>query len=494
MNKRIVCIVWALCLLLAGCSRENTPPAENSVPDQPKQESSGVTEEEEAGQKPALLYPAEGGELRLAIQNPASLLPWQVSDEQTGKLLLLIYSPLMNQSEDGRLQPCLAESWSWSEDQSQLTIQLRQDVHFHDGQRLTASDVVYSIQQLQSASNVFRSAVSGIAHAEAVDEGCVRLQFAAPGRMQEETLVFPIVPWGYEEALVPVGTGPYQYDQTEPMREMKLKRYEAYFGDKPYITEITVYFVRDGKAVEQCFETTRTNLMQTNHFEWGTYANQKNLTLHRFESYETLYLEFNRQGAFGASLSNRQKVAYAIDASHVLRDAYWGRGNVTETLLRPASWYQGHTTKEYEYDAEKAQSIPAQTTDQIKLLYDSRDLVQTAAAETIREQLTEAGLTVTLTTAGYYDIALKREQMTLVKIAEKLGRAELLQAAFTEEEISSAAAQLDAFMTEELPVYNLFFLTQTSVTGYGIKGMMTPNDWNVFLGIEDLYMKGTAAS
>lgn len=489
MIKKIISSILILCILLTGCAAPEE--GESSAV---SQESSQLEESSPEAGAPELLYPAEGGELRLAIPNPASLLPWQVTDEDTGKLLLLVYNSLFHQSEEGELLPCLAESWSWSEDLRDLTLHLRSGVSFHDGQAFTASDVVYSIQKLQSTSNVFRSAVEGIEQAEVIDESSVRLHFAAAGRMQEENLIFPIVPWGYEEPLVPVGTGPYAYASMEAMRELKLKRSETYFGDQPYVTDITVYFVRDRAAVEQCFDTTRTNLMQMADVSWGTYANQKNLTLHRFESYEALYVEFNTQSGFAASLSNRQKVAYGIDAARVLRDAYWGKGNVTETLLRPASWYQGHTTKEYEYDPEKAQTLPAEDSNQVKLLYDQKDFVQAAAAETIREQLEEAGLRVQLVTSGSYDLALRKEQMTLMKAAKKVGKADLLAAAASDEEVRSAVAQLDESMSENLPVYNLFFLSQASMTGYGIKGMMTPNDWNVFLGIEDLYMKGKTAS
>lgn len=278
------------------------------------------------------------------------------------------------------------------------------------------------------------------------------------------------------------------------MREMRLKRNENYFGKKPYLTEVTVYFVRDPEAVQECFETTRTNLMQTDSFVWGSYVNQKDLTIHRFESYEAVYLEFNTASGFGASLSNRQKVAYGVDAAAVLRDCYWGKGNVTETLLRPASWYQGHTTKRYGYDAEKARNMAAEGSSQVRLLYDDKDFVMAAAAETVRQQLVEAGLSVTLVTSGTYDIALRRGQMTLMEAAKKQGRMDLLASAGTDEAVRDAASLLDEEMIDSLKVYNLFFMTQGTVTGYGIQGMLSPSDWNVFDQVENLYVKGSAAS
>ena len=491
MIKRIVCWLMTgitLAAGLAGCgSKEASPNEQSSLVTEENQQESSVVWQEETAELPQT--PITGGELKLAIENPKSLLPWEVTDEATGKMLMLIYSSLMNQKDDGTMLPCLAASKSWSANLDELTIKLRSDVTFHNGKQLTVQDVVYSIQMLQSSKNVYSDVVKGIAQAEATEEGDLLLRFTAPGRMNEEGLIFPIVPDGYQEALVPMGTGPYAYAGAETMRELQLVRYEDYFGMRPYITDVKVYFVRDIAAVEQCFETSRTNLMQTDYFAWGSYVNQKNLTLHPFESYEAVYLEFNTTGTFGMARSNREKTALAVDAVRVLRDAYWGKGTITETLLRPGSWYKEDVTKTYGYDADKAAEIVTVGSGTVRLLYDEEDPVLSAAAETVKIQLEASGLKVQLKTAGSYDIALRRERMTLTKAAQTVSKQDLLAAAETEDEIRAAAAQLDAYMNEELVVYNLFFMTQAAVTGYGVEGEMTPGDWNVYGGIEELYMQ-----
>ena len=157
MLKRSVC--WLLVLMtlltaLVGCGsgEEQSEEQSSMLTEENRQESSIVVQEDEVSQ--LTQTPAMGGELKLAIENPISLLPWQVTDEATGKLLMLIYSPLMEQKEDGTMLPCLAASKSWSSDLSELTIKLRSDVTFHNGKQLTAQDVIYSIKMLKSSKNV----------------------------------------------------------------------------------------------------------------------------------------------------------------------------------------------------------------------------------------------------------------------------------------------------------------------------------------------------
>ena len=486
MIRRVFCLLLAILLTVTGCQTA-VQREESAGSGQIENQDSAASSIEESNFEEAL-QPVEGGTLRLAIENPKTLLPWEVTDEATGKMLMLIYSPLMNMAEDGSMQPCLAKSWNWSKEApEELVVELRSDVTFHNGKQLTAGDVIYSVQKLQSSGNVYSTAVQGIAQVETLDESSVLFRFSAPGRMNEEGLIFPIVPEGYTEKLIPMGTGPFAYKSAESMREMQLKRYEGYFEGAAYITDVTVYFVREKAAVLQCFETTRTNLMQTDYFEWGAYVNQKNLTVHAYDSYEAVYLEFNENSSFGAVYSNREKTAYAVDAVRVLRDAYWGKGEVTETLIRPASWYKEGATKHYGYNAEKAKNMEAKGTSQVRLLYHAQDPVLSTAVETIRQQLEASGLTVTLVTSGSYDIALRRGSMTLMDAAKAMGDTGILSSAATDAQIKAAVVQLDAMMNESLRFYNLFFLTQATVTGYGLHGNMQPSDWNAYGGAENLY-------
>ncbi|MFQ8767198.1 MAG: ABC transporter substrate-binding protein [Oscillospiraceae bacterium] len=47
----------------------------------------------------------------------------------------------------GELVPSLAESWTPSEDGTQLTFKLREGVKFHNGEEMTAEDVAYTYNQ-----------------------------------------------------------------------------------------------------------------------------------------------------------------------------------------------------------------------------------------------------------------------------------------------------------------------------------------------------------
>ncbi|MGI8713670.1 MAG: ABC transporter substrate-binding protein [Solirubrobacteraceae bacterium] len=104
-----------------------------------------------AGTAPA----KQGGTLRLACQVPtAEINPITIADlggstmlAQTGEFLTF------DNSVTRQLQPMLATSWSHNGDGSVWTFKLRRGVKFHNGQPMSADDVVYTVKQQTDPKN-----------------------------------------------------------------------------------------------------------------------------------------------------------------------------------------------------------------------------------------------------------------------------------------------------------------------------------------------------
>src|SRR6476620_11011471 len=62
---------------------------------------------------------------------------------------LVIYDQHIAQNSLNTIRPDLAESWSWSEDGTELTFKLRSGVNWHDGKPFTAKDVKCTFDLLQ---------------------------------------------------------------------------------------------------------------------------------------------------------------------------------------------------------------------------------------------------------------------------------------------------------------------------------------------------------
>ena len=94
--------------------------------------------------------PAHGGSLSEGlIGSPRFINPLLELSDADRDLTYLVYSGLMRATAEGDLIPDLAESYNISSDGLTYTFKIRDNAYFHDGKRVTADDVIYTIQMVQ---------------------------------------------------------------------------------------------------------------------------------------------------------------------------------------------------------------------------------------------------------------------------------------------------------------------------------------------------------
>ncbi len=93
--------------------------------------------------------PIEGGTLTEGVVgNPRFINPVLALSEADKNLTSLVYSGLVRITADGRIENDLAKSISISDDKLTYTVTLKDDIYFHDGNPVTADDIVFTIQKI----------------------------------------------------------------------------------------------------------------------------------------------------------------------------------------------------------------------------------------------------------------------------------------------------------------------------------------------------------
>ena len=138
--SRITALAMCMTLALAGCG--NSGDSGNS--------NSSKTETNDSGEKAG----AGKTELKIAIAaNPPSLDPPSVNSNVVGGIGIHVYEPLFAMNGDYEPTPVLAESYEVSDDGMVYTIKLREGVKFHNGEEMTADDVVAGLNCLQKRTH-----------------------------------------------------------------------------------------------------------------------------------------------------------------------------------------------------------------------------------------------------------------------------------------------------------------------------------------------------
>jgi peptide/nickel transport system substrate-binding protein len=200
---------------------------------------------------------APGAVIKVGIETPtATINPVTVADQggldmlaQTGEYLCLSTQTLT-------LRPVLATSWTPNAKSDVWTFKIRQGVKFHNGQALTADDVVYTYQlhtNPKGSGNAL-SAFGGVllpAGVKKVDDFTVEFHLSAPNGnfpylTSSDNYNMIIIPKGYDPAKWEssfVGTGPFKLGTYTPKSGATFTRNENYWGTKalPSQTVFTFY-------------------------------------------------------------------------------------------------------------------------------------------------------------------------------------------------------------------------------------------------------------
>jgi microcin C transport system substrate-binding protein len=155
----------------------------------------------------------------------------------------MIYDSLMTQSLDERdaYYPLVAKSVAISPDKRTLRFELRPEARFQDGSKLTAKDVVFSLNTLKSkAAPTIRQALRDMEEVTAEGDYAVVVRLA-PNASRDARLIIarqPILSAAYyethkfEEASLdkPLGSGPYMVGNFEAGRYIAFERVKNYWG------------------------------------------------------------------------------------------------------------------------------------------------------------------------------------------------------------------------------------------------------------------------
>lgn len=157
--------------------------------------------------------------------------------------------------ETKEIEPSVATGYEWVDDTT-LDVTLRDGVVFHDGSPLTADDVVYTYNWIvsePSEAHAKGEISRWLDKAEKLDDHKVRfhLKSVYPLVLRDMAQRVKLRPEGAyrkadgtidQDAMAShlIGAGPYKVTAFEPGQEVRLERFDGYFGEKPAIGTIVV--------------------------------------------------------------------------------------------------------------------------------------------------------------------------------------------------------------------------------------------------------------
>ncbi|KAA0916095.1 ABC transporter substrate-binding protein [Aquicoccus porphyridii] len=323
---------------------------------------------------------------------------------------------------DAEWQPALATEWTLVEPKV-MELKLREGVVFHNGEPMTADDVVFSLNRMYQADfppYVVRSRdrLSNFVKAEKVDDFTVRISVEKEEPLWETLLNLQqvmIIPEEYTKgltgdpqvaehddfeafSLAPVGTGPYRVAEFIPGERVVYERFDDFWGETAPLARATVRQVPE--------TASRVTALKTGEADIVTNIAPDQLAM--IETDPNLRTVGSATPLFHVMIMNvnhpelrdpriRQAMSLAIDRD-LLNEALWlGKAVVpsTHTLEEFGELYMPELTT-FEYDPERARALLEEAG------YDGAEIVYTSfptyytngllAAQAITEMWQEVGI------------------------------------------------------------------------------------------------------
>ncbi|MDF2620261.1 MAG: extracellular solute-binding protein family 5 [Xanthobacteraceae bacterium] len=226
----------------------------------------------------------KAGLLRLSVDGTFDSLNDIIARGTPAGGLQLIYDTLMSPASDevATEYGLLAEAVRYPADFSTVTYRLRPEAKWHDGQPVTAEDVVWSFEQLTKNNPRQAYYYSHVKKAEVTGEREVTFTFDQAGNRELPQIVgqIRVMPkhwWTGKDASgrprdisqgtleVPLGSGPYKVKQVTPGRSISFERVPDYWGKDLPVNIGTNNFA------EQRYEYFRDNVVELEAFKGDQY-------------------------------------------------------------------------------------------------------------------------------------------------------------------------------------------------------------------------------
>lgn len=299
----------------------------------------------------------------------------QTSDADAD-LVELLYAGLFQYDDGGNVEKRIASDYQVSEDGRTYTVFLSPGVRFHDGEEVSADDVVFTVRSIQDPAykSPLRANWQGV-EITATDQYTVVFTLKKPYFGFLENLVVGILPKHIWENIAPenftladynlsqpIGSGPYLYEDMDKdsqgnILSLSLRSNAEYFAGAPYIDRVTLRFYPDEESLLSAYDQQEVMGMHSiSHEQAEDVLSKKGAQLREFPLPRLFAVFFNTNKSAALAYDEvREAIALATDRERIMKDVLRGYGDVTSGPL--PSFVQGYQGNDVVFDVTRANAL-----------------------------------------------------------------------------------------------------------------------------------------
>ncbi|WP_191562323.1 peptide-binding protein [Metabacillus idriensis] len=360
----LLSLLLVFSLFLAACNSgagEKTPAS-----------GSGGKEDEKPAEDAG--EPQMGGDIVVgSIGAPTLFNPLYSTDVSSSDIEDFIYDGLVD--SDTEFNPVLniAEDIQTSEDGLTYTVKIKEGIKFHDGEDLTADDVVFTYSIPKSPDYVGERGSAFESMESVTKKGDYEVEFKLSKKdasFYPVTLSYGILPehilkdvpvgeLGEHEfnTKSPIGSGPFKFVEWKDGEYVKVEKNPDYFQGEPYLDSITYKIVPDQDALLAQLQAGDVHFTEVPGTDIETVKSTfSGVKVESGLGLSYTYVGWNEKNELFKDVKVRQALTQAIDRKTILAQVMNGDGEVADVPESPLSFAYSDDVKKFEFDPEAAKA------------------------------------------------------------------------------------------------------------------------------------------
>jgi len=317
---------------------------------------------------------------------PLTLDPALSQDTSSHLYVTHLFSGLVALDEDMRPVPDIARQWSISDGGRVYTFRLREDVRFHDGKAVTATDFKYSweracrpetqsptaptyLNDIVGVDEMLAGDADEIAGVRVVDDYTLEVTIDAPKAYFLAKLTYSValvvdranVESGREWWRQPNGTGPFKLSEWREDELILLEQNDLYYGEKARLDYVALYLW--GGAPMQMYENGEIDVTYVSLTDLERTMDETNPLHQELQVFPELSLTFIGFDCTSTPFDHanvRQAFCKAVDREYIVSQLLKDSVCAADRILPPEMPGRSQDIEALDYDLDEAIALLAE--------------------------------------------------------------------------------------------------------------------------------------
>ena len=480
-------------------------------------------------------------DVRIGIIEFDNMNPILSNNKNVHDISRLIFDPLFTITQDYKVKGVLAKECSRIDEKTYI-IKLKENIKWQDGNKFDSSDVIFTIDMLKriGTSSVYYYNVKDIMLLEQIDENTIKIELANEVPFYQYNLTFPIISskyfneenfWQENVNLKPVGTGLFYISEVTNESILLKKNLKHEDNKRLKLDSVTLKLYNSLLKTINAFEDGEIDIFTTSNKNIEEHLGKSLYSKNEYINRDYCYISLNCENNILANKEVRQAINSAINKESLMKDVYNSKYKISNFPLDFGSFAYDNNNTVMAYDQNTSKRLLVENGWQysskrwskiidnrylkieLNLLVNKSSSSMVKVGKDIKKQLEKVGIIINIKEASksQYNKDIMDKNYDLIILENNYGYSPSLEKFFGEVNLSNydneeikiilddvkyivddnqlkqKCSRIVEIYNEDVPYISLFFNTNSMIYSNSLKGIITPNSYNLFYGIDTWY-------